>query len=325
MALAGWSDGRLRPSPVLSSAKAAYSAPGMGAHSGRLYVGNEFCERLLPGTRTLGVVCREAATSWGGLTLVTPPVGDAGLDRVALLLRSLARLSPGAEVVANDWGILTLVAEMGSDLRPVLGRLMNKMLRDPRVTPSLAQQSPTAEALRATRQAALTAPAYVRMLARLGVQRVEFDNLHQGIDIDFAALGIQPTLHLPFSCVTTGSACLTSGIGQVPEHKFTSDNPCHRECRVYSATMRDHASAAAAPLISRGNSVFFRQERALVERGLTWAAAHHARMVVRAEAFAATAYATEDPATAKSWYEALHGQEPIAETAGAAPRHGDIS
>lgn len=284
---------------------------GVGASAGRMYLGNEFCERLLPGTRALGVACRQAAASWGGLTLVTPPVSDAGLDHIAQLLRSLARLSPGAEVVANDWGVLTLVAElvaeMGAELRPVLGRLMNKMLRDPRVTPSLAQEAPTAQALRATRQAAVTAPAYVRMLARLGVERVEFDNLHQGIDIDFAALGVRPTLHLPFSCVTTGSACMPGGTGQDPARKFTSDCPCRRECRTYAATMTDGALVGAVPLLNRGNSVFLQQDRQLVERGLAWAEAQHARVVVRAEPFAPTAYATDDPAVARSWYEALHG------------------
>ena len=39
------------------------------------------------------------------------------------------------EVVVNDWGVLRLVRREFPGLRPVLGRLMNKMMRDPRVAP----------------------------------------------------------------------------------------------------------------------------------------------------------------------------------------------
>src|SRR5437867_3594050 len=65
-----------------------------------------------------------------------PYVTDRGLARPRPLLEAAAsERGEGTEVVVNDWGVLRLVRREFPGLRPVLGRLMNKMMRDPRVAP----------------------------------------------------------------------------------------------------------------------------------------------------------------------------------------------
>ena len=101
----------------------------------RAYLGNEFCQYLIPARESFSKVCRELRERGLAITFLTPPVTDAGLDKLRPLFAWLAAQANGAEVVFNDWGTLQVLHEEFDALRPVRGRLLNKTMRDPRVTP----------------------------------------------------------------------------------------------------------------------------------------------------------------------------------------------
>jgi hypothetical protein len=92
----------------------------------RIYIGTEFCERLLPSVAMLETVLSRRAKAALPLTLVTPYLTDAGMGRVEKLLRLLSRRGPEAmEVVCNDWGTLHLLGtRYRGRFQPVLGRLL---------------------------------------------------------------------------------------------------------------------------------------------------------------------------------------------------------
>ena len=76
------------------------------------------------------------------------------------------------EVVVNDWGVLGLVRAHPS-LTPVLGRLLTRMLRDPRLPPDrLEAEAPSTRALQ---QSSVTSPPFQGLLRSFGVRRVELD------------------------------------------------------------------------------------------------------------------------------------------------------
>ncbi len=182
----------------------------------RVYYGNEFCQERIPRPGELEASCRAVYDAALPLTFVTPPVSDDGCDVLLDRLTRLQNWSPHSEVVINDWGVLRLVHETFPSLVPVLGRLLNKFLRDPRVTARYDRPGASTNAPRALRQSSLSIPAYRRLLARYGVQRTELDNLYQGIDLDFRALHLSASLYVPFGYVTTGRICMLGNLHLEP-------------------------------------------------------------------------------------------------------------
>ena len=99
----------------------------------RIYFGQEFCERLLPSEDELEKVCVFSEKEGVPLTFVTPYVTDNGLLKLEKLIEFFAEKIPKTEIVFNDWGVFQFLEESFPDLKPVLGRLLNKQKRGPRI------------------------------------------------------------------------------------------------------------------------------------------------------------------------------------------------
>jgi len=96
----------------------------------RLYFGNEFCNHLIPSSRTLSEVLARSRELGLLFSLVTPTVTDSGIDALGRLFRSLP---DGSEVIVSDWGVLRLARTEFPSLLPVAGRLLCKIMKDPRL------------------------------------------------------------------------------------------------------------------------------------------------------------------------------------------------
>ncbi len=238
----------------------------------RLYFGNEFCERLIPGAADLRRATEAAAARGLGLTLLAPYVTDGGLARLRpaldlLAARPAAGGAGGAEVVANDWGLVHLLRRDYPGLRLVLGRLMNRMLRDPRVTHYLASAPAPEDAHRALRQSGVTAPVFRRFLARLGVERVEFDHLPQGLDMDFRQLGLAASLYLPYGYVASGRVCMIGSLRLPAAAKFDVESICRKECRLYTFAFECSDSpydSRGQEFLAKGNTYFYHQDAGMI-------------------------------------------------------------
>lgn len=250
-----------------------------------VYYGNEFCQDRIPEPRELEASCAAIREAGLPLTFVTPPVNNRGCEVLMNRLTELQKWLPTSEIVINDWGTLRLVSEAFPSLVPVLGRLMTKLLREPRVTPRFSSDA-RPEARRALQQCSLTLPAYRRLLARFRVRRVELDNLYQGIGIDFKAMDLLPSLYVPFGYVTTGRICLMRNQHLARFQKFATPNgPCPLPCLwvEMNLTNRNAKADEAKSFPQRGNTIFYHQARPLVSRGLAWAAQQGARLVYQPE------------------------------------------
>ena len=246
----------------------AKSAPAQ-----RVYWGTEFCEHLTPHPdRLRRVVDLLSALGGLGLTLLTPWVSDLGAEKVRLLLRALPPSGDAldVEVVVNDWGLLAMIRRERPDLRVVVGRLLNKMMRDPRVTPFYDQgPQPAREALASS---SLSISLFQDFLRSRGVARVEFDALYQGIALDLKATGLAGSIYLPFGYVATGRICVFAALHHSKEDKFRFDIPCRHECQDWSIEQRDSRSpyeeARDLTLFRRGNTVFYPQQGDFLEQAL---------------------------------------------------------
>lgn len=247
-----------------------------GDRIGRIYWGSEFCETLIPGawsTTRLAEGVRGQGLDW---TLVTPYVTDSGLDRIGRLLDKLPRDLHPDEVVVNDWGVLRRLRRDHEQIRPVLGRLMNKMIRDPRVATQFDDPRAPKEAVDALRGFSISAGSYRSFLDDNNVGRVEVDNPLQGLAVDFSAQGMPASIYLPFGYVTTGRICLPGSLGLPPGEKFSHLGRCSRECGgtvlELKNTRSPFESDRGLTLYQRGNTIFYFQPPRQVEAGLEAAA-----------------------------------------------------
>ena len=237
----------------------------------RLYFGHEFCEKLLPDARDLARVADFCQAKGLRLTLVTPPVTQPGLARVGELLDWLEAHQAADEVVINDYGVLHLLRRRHPRLEPVLGRLMSKQQRDPRIMRLLAGAGAPRpvdgrlvldvalpdEAAALYRATPLSAVRTQRLLRALGVRRVELDNPLHGFDYEGGDDGAAASLYVPFGVVATSRRC-TADPRRIARPFTDRLTTCVRDCRPTAFELS--AEHIAAPLYRRGNTLFFRNE-----------------------------------------------------------------
>jgi hypothetical protein len=219
----------------------------------RLYFGIEFCERLLPNMQQLKKVISAVKERAVGFSFVTPYVTNKGLKQIEALLPAVAREIPDAEIVFNDWGVFHFLQEARLPVTPVLGRLLTKLKRGPRMM-NIIDQVP-AETSRYCRTTGLTVPELRSFLTKNNVFRVELDNVLQGVDLDNTGDDIHKSLYLPFACVSTSRFCLTANCEDEGMKEYVGVFPCSRECRKYTFTLFN--PVMTLPLVRKGNSIFF--------------------------------------------------------------------
>ena len=133
----------------------------------RLYIGDEFCIHRLPSIDELDAICQVAKGDFRGLTFLTPPLTDAGIDRCGPLFDILKDMDLGTEVVVNDWGVLLFLKEKYPSFQLSVGRLLNKGFKDPRLTnpdEALTFSAETAELFNTCTFDAVEFPAKMRQL-----------------------------------------------------------------------------------------------------------------------------------------------------------------
>lgn len=219
----------------------------------RIYFGNEFCQKLIPDVEETERVLDFVLSNNLNFTLVTSYVTDAGADRLRVLLRIISQRSPRTEVVINDWGMLDVVKEY--DLKPIIGRLLIKQKRDPRITNLMGKlPKPMAEC---SKYASID--FYLsKFLKSKGIERIEIDNLLQGLELDKAKTSsLLFSLYFPYGYVTTSRWCLFNGSNNIQDREFESQ--CQNKCNGKVIGLR-HASVPV-PLYIKGNTVFFKNVR----------------------------------------------------------------
>lgn len=223
----------------------------------RLYFGIEFCERLIPSPNDLNEVIDFAKKKRIMFSLVTPYVTDTGLKRIDKLLSILKNKMPFSEVIINDWGVLKIINKKHKKLKPVLGRLLNKMKREPRIM-NLIDRLPK-EAMDELKSSEVCVKAFQEILKEQNIKRIEFDNVLQGINnLNLRELGFTGSLYLPFAYVTTTRLCLSNSCGEY-DYTHVGIFPCKKECQKFSFKLK-HGSLPV-DLILKGNTQFFKNNK----------------------------------------------------------------
>jgi len=216
----------------------------------RMYFGNEFCEYLIPGEEALIAALEASGSNDQPFTFVTAYAGDKILSGYTSLIKRISEIRPGSEVVINDWGVLKTVQKFG--LEPVVGRLLVKQKRDPRIAKYIDNlPARFAEALKTAR----INEEMVAFYREEGIRRIEIDNLLQGIDYEeLMRSGLSVTLHSPYGYIATGRICsLRNSSGG---YKHFSIGSCPGYCRK-SQPQKLLSDKGDLGIIIKGNTAYF--------------------------------------------------------------------
>lgn len=222
----------------------------------RLYFGNEFCDKRLPGPEAVLEAFESAENDGMDFSYVTPILTPTKVSAVETILDRLASVGADVELVFNDWGVFQMAKEYEEFDDLVAGRVLSRQKRDPTVTHLEGDGSvELREDERAVSknvfehfQKSVVNASYAREhFANRNVNRVELDVLAQGIfeeDISFSA-----SLYFPWNFLTVKRWCQES----------TSAPLCNEACEEMEYTL-DNRPVMPRQLYRKNNVVFLYNE-----------------------------------------------------------------
>lgn len=207
----------------------------------RLYFGEEFCQELMPERKDVKRALKISSDKGLKFTLVTPYVSEVGLRKVERLLEILPEAT---EVVFNDFGLLWELKDL--NLEPVMGRLLVKFKRDPRVP----QMKLTKAATQYLHTSAVTERRFRSVLKEYGVSRIEIDNVPFQVDHGLPS-NLNGSIYLPYVYLTTTRYCLTDAYAS---GKLRISG-CEKACLNRHFTLKN--KNFPNKLLQRGNAIFY--------------------------------------------------------------------
>ncbi len=226
----------------------------------RMYFGVEFCQHLLPDSNDIIAAVQQCHVHGLSFTLLTPYVTDPYLEEVDSLVETMLEQNPAdPEVVVNDWGVLRRLKRRYADrIKIILGRGLNRMMRDPRLPDLGPEHLGGDEQPEVWQEGSFSSSEFRGMLSEQGVERVDIDYPLQGL----RALRDGPlrfTLHLPFGMIATGRNCMVNSYGKPPSVRFMVPLACDAPCRRFTLRLRAPWSRrelgnTALPLLNQQSS-----------------------------------------------------------------------
>lgn len=222
----------------------------------RLYFGVEFCQRLIPSLYDLEEILDFVSMQKLKFTFVTPYLTDENIRKLAFLMKILIDRQPDVEIVVNDWGLFYFLEQEYGDrkIALVLGRLLSKQRRDPRI--SAMKDKFSKGTLKHLRGAGVDADIFVNFLINRGIGRVELDNLCQGLSR--RAPRISASLYLPFVYLTTTRLCFAN-LNRKEQRALRVIHSCDKECQKYTFKLRHRFMGR--DLFLKGNTIVFENNK----------------------------------------------------------------
>ena len=218
----------------------------------RVYFGNEFCERLIPDSQDLKSVINFSRERRISLTYVTPFFTEFGLRLVGEAFKQLEKSGFDAEVVINDWGALQLLK--GRNFKILLGRILTKQKRDPRIQDLMDSLTPAQKEY--YQGSNLDSPGFLEFLEENRIERVELDNLIQGIFIPPLKGKIKASLYYPYIYVSTARRCEETSSQRTEINHVPAVLPCDIICRRSEDYFIMKSKDMKKEMILKGNTIF---------------------------------------------------------------------
>ncbi|WP_054741282.1 hypothetical protein [Cellulosilyticum ruminicola] len=171
----------------------------------RVYIGNDFCANLFPDEKLLMELVEKAYDERLDVTICYPPIIQRNLETLKGALSKLDDFCKQneiqMEITVNDWGMIGLLQEENySNLKPILGRLLNKRKKDTRMHHRMAYSNYGIEFGLNN----LNVDHYRAFLEKYGITRYEFEAFNFKNVIPEG----KHSLHFPFFQTNTASNCV---------------------------------------------------------------------------------------------------------------------
>lgn len=219
----------------------------------RLYIGDDFCERLIPEVSDLERILEYAQHSNKKFTLLTAYYTDKGLEKLKVVLDILNLSGCNIEITVNDFGVLKILNSHFLNLTPIWGRLNTSLLLHPysRAAGLLNSRN---KLHRFFRERFSLVNEYLEFLHECKIKRVEFDNIYSlPLFADsFLKEDIAVSLYYPFTYVTTSRRCLFASRKAVSS-RFALLG-CKKECLDYKLILQNRN--IGQKIFVRGNAQF---------------------------------------------------------------------
>ncbi|MCU0589713.1 MAG: hypothetical protein MUF52_16380 [Syntrophobacteraceae bacterium] len=249
----------------------------------RIYVGDEFCFHRLPTVGEISSVCRWAGRYGLPLTLLTPVMSDAEIQRGLRLVELMLLECSDLEVVVNDWGVLQAFRGSFPLLGLCAGRVFNKAYKDPRPGGSGNGVASDPAMSEVTSYSTFRQPGFRSLLDRFGVTRLERDLLPHETTLEDGPPGFASSIYFPWGYVTTGRICWSASFRGAASARFAPPAACARPCGDFSLSL-NHESFGLE-IVQNGNTVYYRYSDAML-RGMMEAAGRGSlRLVCQAPRF----------------------------------------
>lgn len=154
----------------------------------RLYIGNPYCRHLFPSEENFRLIAEKAKAEALELSIVSAELRSYSVEFADLQI-ALAK-EWNAELVVNDWGMLQRASKALEPGQIVLGAVLNRRRKDPR----MAYKAGLAGREELLARNNLNDPLWIAFLHKLGVERFEFESCALPLQTPPG----QHSLHFPF-------------------------------------------------------------------------------------------------------------------------------
>lgn len=233
----------------------------------RVYFGIETCEFLVPSVKDVETAYQFCMEQKLGFTLVTPYTGPKSIKKLREIFDYLSD-KEGVEVVVNDFGVLQILITEYKSLKPIIGRLLIKIKRDPRfsvtgydIANSTIKNKGKVEKNQsyALQNSSFENELFQQFLVQNGVSRLTLDSIPQGVSKKILKNWKLPVdLMWPWTYVTSGRNCAIAAHTD-PSRSFNlPDKPCGKQCRLYEFHFESDKQMLFT--VQRGNAVWMNTE-----------------------------------------------------------------
>jgi hypothetical protein len=244
-----------------------------------IYFGVEFCQWLLCNLSDLMKVRDFCRSNDKKLVLVTPWVTDSGLDMVYDIISGYLKNEKDLEVVVNDFGMLKLISdEFNERVTITLGRLLSNQRRDPRTL--TFKDIDCKELYEHYKHSTFDYPPLTDFLKKYNVERVEIDNLLQGVTVPSDIKGVSFSLYYPYNYVTVTRNCVfcyndkpsasigpggtqSSTIGSSGTLAWKNKKGCMKNC--IDTVLKLNCDEISETLYLKGTAMFIKNEEINLE------------------------------------------------------------
>lgn len=210
---------------------------GENVNPQRIIFGSEFCQYRIPSKRAVNRALQYCLNNELSFSFATPYIHEQKFDNLkeilALLNETALALDERIEVIVNDWGVYYQIQNDYPYLDVVIGRLLNKSIRDPRVAHYYKENDGPTKGKEFFKQTGLFSTSFQRFFEGGNVVGYEFDQLIQGSSLNEEESARKIGLHFPFGCIASGSACMVGFMEKEKSDKFRGDPECKQQCQSY--------------------------------------------------------------------------------------------